>query len=325
MLIAPAHFFTWDFWSITDRNQLHHFFFLQAPRDDYNPEGRHHMASVGHSVTRDFVSWEYRGTAIPRGNPGTWNDIAIWTGSVIKSQMGDYLMMVTGRSSRDGGRIQRLGLYFSHDLYSWTEFDGNPIIVCDPRLYETEHPVERWTTWRDPFLLYDDSTATYVALITAQQRGSLSDPVGTIGVARSTNGTEWTVESPLTLPPFFDVMECPQLVKIGDTYILLVHLDKRWVKDSAPSDVPRVSGSHFLFSKSLTGSYTYGGLLLDGGIDLSGGHLWNRYQLRIHDVVSSDRLRAFYWEGYQQDGSFKGGIGEPLLLEQSRFTSCNNT
>jgi hypothetical protein len=81
----------------------------------------------------------------------------------------------------------------------------------------------------------------------------------------------------------------------------------------APDSVPRVTGTHMLVADSLTGEYRYGGLLLDGGIDTERGHLWAKYQLRVHDRDASGKFRALYWNGYAKDCSFAGGLSDPEM------------
>jgi beta-fructofuranosidase len=318
MLVAPPNLITWDFWTIVDNDGLHHLFFLQAPRDNYNPEARHNMAEVGHAVSKDLTQWEYRGKVIQRGKPGSWNDVSIWTGSVVKTKMGDFLMMITGRSSREGATIQRLGVYYSKDLYSWSEYSGNPVLECDPKIFEPHHHIELSTTWRDPCLYLDDESGKYFAFITAQKRNARYETIGAIALATSNDGTSWSLQGPLDVPEYFRVMECPQLFKVDGSFLLLFHIDKSWVIDDIPSEVKRVTGSHYLISDSLQGPFRYGGLLLDGGIDLGAVHRWNRYQLRIHDQPSPTQLRALFWEGYQNDGSFSGGISSPCELLDTR-------
>jgi len=320
MLIAPVWLLSWDFWTVSaNDNGLHHIFFLQAPRDDHNPEARHNMASVGHAVSRDLDNWEYRGVAIERGVPGSWNDLAIWTGSALKTKMGDYVMMVTGRSSRDGGTVQRLGIYFSPDLYSWKEYDGNPVLECDPSIYHPHHHEEHTTTWRDPFLFYDSGENIYKAYVTAQKIGAAGEIIGCIAVANSQNLIDWVAKAPLDIPDYFRVMECPQLVFSGDSKILLIHIDKKWILDSAPDEVQRITGTHYLISEDGKGSYRYGGVLLDGEVSTPRGLLWGKYQLRIHDQKENGDFRALFWPGYDKNAKFSGGISEVQLIKKSNL------
>jgi beta-fructofuranosidase len=316
MFIPPETLFTWDFWTITDKSGLHHAFFLQAPRNRHNPESRHNMAEVGHAVSRDLKNWEYCGTVIKRGAPGAWNDIAIWTGSVFETRLGEYAMLLTGRTSKDGADEQRLGLFFSHDLHTWREYEFNPVVSCDFSIYEKHHHIELSTTWRDPHVVIDPADSTYKAFLTAQRKNKDGQTAGCIAIAQSSNLTEWKVLPPARTPDYFRVMECPQVVPLADgRHAMLIHIDQKWVMPHAPAGVPRVTGSHALIADSLMGEYRYAGLLLDGGIDTERGHVWAKYQLRAHDRDASGKFRALYWNGYRKDCSFAGGLSDPEVLD----------
>lgn len=47
--------------------------------------------------------------ALGPGPPGTWDDLATWTGSVIGHD-GRWWMCYTGISTREDGRVQRVGV-----------------------------------------------------------------------------------------------------------------------------------------------------------------------------------------------------------------------
>src|ERR671910_3530110 len=74
-------FYVWDSW-IADDGDLYHLFFLQAPRSLGDPGMRHLSATVGHATSADLVHWDYRGECFGPAESG-WDDLAIWTGSVV--------------------------------------------------------------------------------------------------------------------------------------------------------------------------------------------------------------------------------------------------
>jgi sucrose-6-phosphate hydrolase SacC (GH32 family) len=321
--LTSSKFFSWDFWNITDSKNLNHIFFLQAPRDDFNPEARHNVANVGHAVSNDLKHWEYRGTAIDRGAKGSWNDMAIWTGGVTQTAIGDYAMLVTGRSTRDAGRVQRIGVYFSSDLYSWREYDFNPVLECDAKILAPFHPIENNTTWRDPFVYYDKKDQLYRAIVTAQRFSNKNNGVGTItlggancggivgtlAVATSKNLVDWQVEGYLDLPEYFLLFECPQLIFFDDEVYLLFSADKRWIFCDTPEAVQQITGTHVLKAKSINYKFDYCGALLTGGIETEKGHLWGSYQLRVLQANADKSVKAVAWQGYNPTGNhFLGGI-----------------
>ena len=91
----------WDFWIAQD-NETYHLFFLQAPRSLGNAELRHRSASVGHAISTDLVNWTEVGTALEAGLPGEWDDVATWTGSVLKHD-DRWWMFYTGTCHEEDG------------------------------------------------------------------------------------------------------------------------------------------------------------------------------------------------------------------------------
>lgn len=110
-----------DSWYAFD-GQYYHAYYLQYPENG-DPAKAWTNQTVGHSVSADLVHWEYRGTVLePR--PGTWNDIGIATGSVVKADDRWY-MLYTGNSSSGAGG---LGLAESFDLDNWEPVGDAPVI-----------------------------------------------------------------------------------------------------------------------------------------------------------------------------------------------------
>jgi beta-fructofuranosidase len=98
----------WDFWFAEDGGD-HQLLYLQAPRALGDPELRHHHATIGHAVSADFASWQLLPDALAPGDPGSWDDLAVWTGSAI-THAGAWSMLYTGVSRSEGGLGQRIGL-----------------------------------------------------------------------------------------------------------------------------------------------------------------------------------------------------------------------
>ena len=82
-MLALKDKWVWDFWFAVDNDEVH-IFFLQAPRSLGDPERRPHHASIGHAVSRDYRTWTALPDAWHPGADGDWDDLATWTGSVIR-------------------------------------------------------------------------------------------------------------------------------------------------------------------------------------------------------------------------------------------------
>jgi beta-fructofuranosidase len=210
----------WDFWLAHDAQQ-HHVFYLQAPRSLQRSELRHHHATIGHAVSSDLRRWRVLADALKPGEPGCWDDLATWTGSVIERD-GRWYMLYTGINRSEGGLIQRIGLAVSDDLVEWAKHPANPVLEADSRWYEVLDPT-RWRdqSWRDPYLFVDPTDGDLRVLITARSRDAAPDGAGVVAHARSTDLVDWEISPPLTQPGEFAQVECPQLVLLEDRALIL--------------------------------------------------------------------------------------------------------
>lgn len=90
---------------------LYHLFHLVLPNHDF----------IAHAVSTDGIHWRRVRNALFIGDPGSWDDLMLWTMHVSPDphQPGRWRMFYTGLSRRDRGNYQRLGMAVSDDLYHW--------------------------------------------------------------------------------------------------------------------------------------------------------------------------------------------------------------
>ena len=90
---------------------LYHLFHLVLPNHDF----------IAHAVSTDALHWHRVNNALFIGDPGSWDDLMLWTMHVSPDpyQDGRWRMFYTGLSRRDKGKYQRIGLAFSDDLFHW--------------------------------------------------------------------------------------------------------------------------------------------------------------------------------------------------------------
>ena len=94
-MLRLADAWTWDFW-LADDGRSYHLYFLKAPRHIGHPDQRHWNASIGHATSPDLADWTVVCDAItPSGGPA-FDDIATWTGSVVRGRDGTWFMFYTG-------------------------------------------------------------------------------------------------------------------------------------------------------------------------------------------------------------------------------------
>jgi beta-fructofuranosidase len=157
-LYLPDHWL-WDFWFAQDGDDVH-VFFLHAPRALGDPELRHRNARIGHAVSRDLRAWELLPPVLTPGSPGAFDEVATWTGSVLRHD-GHWHLFYTGLSIGEAGAVQRIGLATSDDLVHWRKHEANPVLEADARWYELLD-LDAWfnQAWRDPWLFHHPSPAT---------------------------------------------------------------------------------------------------------------------------------------------------------------------
>lgn len=211
----------WDSWVVDDGDR-YHLFFLQAPRSLGDPDERHTAATVGHAVSDDLVSWEVLPDALgPR--VGSWDDLAIWTGSVVRTDDGRWRMFYTAISTRGHGlRDQRIGSAVSDDLLTWTRGDEQPLIA-DPRWYRTlPEDVTASETWRDPLVRRDPGGDGWHMFVAARSPDAGPGDDGVVAHARSSDLVTWEVGPPLTRPGCgFGQLEVLQLAEVEGQPLLV--------------------------------------------------------------------------------------------------------
>lgn len=266
----------WDFWLAHD-GARHHVFYLQAPRSLGRSELRHHNASIGHAASSDLTRWAVLSDALQPGPPGTWDDLATWTGSVI-SHDGRWYMLYTGINRSENGLIQRIGLAVSDDLMRWTRHPDNPILEADPRWYELLD-LTRWRdqSWRDPWLFADPVDGSIGCLITARSRNGDPRGAGVIARARSWDFVRWEVLPPVTAPGEFAQVECPQLVMAdGRSLIIFSCLEE----DHSAARVERLGG------RGETGTYVF-----------AAPELWGAYAPSSQPIVPTASVHGPLYAG----------------------------
>ena len=115
----------WDFWLVDD-GQRYHLFFLYASRALKDPDHRHYRASIGHAVSHDLTTWERVADALVRSDPPAFDDLATWTGSVIRHPDGTWYMFYTGATLTPAGNVQTIGYATSPDLHDLGEEPNQP-------------------------------------------------------------------------------------------------------------------------------------------------------------------------------------------------------
>ncbi len=218
-MLRLADAWTWDFW-LADDDRSYHLYFLKAPRHIGHPDARHHNVSIGHAVSPDLADWTVVSDAIAPSDGPSFDDVATWTGSVVRGRDGTWFMFYTGAGSRERALKQRIGLATSADLDHWSRHPGSPVLQSDPRWYE-QLPDALWPgeAWRDPWVFADPDGDGWHMLLTARACDGPADQRGGI----------WCLPCTSLLGPF----NLTQAVRITDESLYSGRLIRdragRWV------------------------------------------------------------------------------------------------
>ncbi len=212
----------WDSW-IADDGDLYHLFFLKAPRALEDAGLRHTAAVIGHATSRDLTDWDVHEDALLPAAKG-WDDLALWTGSVVRGDDGTWRLFYTALSNTPGHGVkdQRIGMAESDGLTGWRRVGDRPLIEPDPRWYRTlaDDP-KASETWRDPFVFRDPDGDGWHMLITARDPDAPRLEDGVLAHARSADLTTWELQPALTVPAGFGQIEVPQVRTIDAQPVLV--------------------------------------------------------------------------------------------------------
>lgn len=300
-MIALDDSWVWDSWYV-QHGAVWHAFYLKAPKSLGDPDLRHLNARVGHSFSRDLVTWTTLPDALTPGLPGAFDDLAIWTGSIVR-HAGIWHMFYTGVDERSRSRIQRLGHAVSTDLLSWHRVSTQPVSTADPRWHSTAD----WSPtgsepWRDPWVFFSAADGMWHMIVTATSLHGGDRPTGNLGHLVSPDLYTWRCVEPLADDTQLRQLEVPELVEVDGRTVLAFCLSASDVYDRGV--------------RAFTGTYTapMSGVL--GPVDLGNAEPINvpgNYAGRVITAPSGDLvLMAFVDQA--PDGSFGGVIADPVPL-----------
>jgi beta-fructofuranosidase len=193
-------------------NGDYHLFYLRDWRD---PAGHGEGTPWWHIVTRDFVSFEDWGEALPRGSRDE-QDLYVFTGCAYEWE-GQFHIFYTGHNPhfRSAGRPAQAVLHAtSPDLRTWTK-DPDFRFFAPAELGYEPHD------WRDPFIYWDPRYGEHAMLLAARKNTGPSRNRGLTALATSPDLRHWTVREPLWAPDLYFTHECPDLFSMGDWWYLV--------------------------------------------------------------------------------------------------------
>jgi sucrose-6-phosphate hydrolase SacC (GH32 family) len=293
----------WDFW-LADDGDRYHLFFLYASRALQDERRRHRRAAIGHAVSDDLRTWVQVGDVLAASEPPAFDDLATWTGSVVRGHDSRWWLFYTGVTLVDDKIRQTIGAATSTDLETWHKEPTSPLVAADDRWYERlgggDWPEE---AWRDPWVLRDPDGDGWHMLITARANHGPDDDRGVIGHAVSPDLRRWEVRPPLSEPGSgFGHIECPQVAAVEDRQVLVFScLDPQF--SAARRGTGATGGILYVPADSPTGPFDIAAARPLTSDAFYCGRL-------VHDRSGQPVLLAFHY--YDEARQFLGELSDPM-------------
>jgi beta-fructofuranosidase len=300
-VFAPADSWVWDFW-LADDGQRYHLFFLFASNALPHPDDRHFRASIGHAISTDLLTWTRVQDALVRDDRPAFDDVATWTGSVLRGPDGTWFMFYTGGSFTDIGFIQTIGFATSPDLMRWTKFSDNPVLRADGVAYENLSDSEwREEAFRDPWVFPNPDGPGWHMLITARMNQGPTDDRGVVGHAWSPDLIRWELRAPLSASgQGFGQLEVTQVEVVDGQPILLFSC---LASDMAERRRYGTTGGVW----AARGNSLLGPWDIEHAQQLTDNSLYSGRLIR--DRSGAWQFLAFHHD--DPDGTFRGAISDP--------------
>lgn len=198
---------------VVKHNGVYHLFHLILPNHDY----------IAHAVSQDGLNWQRVKNALFISDPPAWDDDMLWTMHISPNpyKKGWWRMFYTGLSMSERGRVQRVGLAHSNDLYNW-EKDNSSTYPLEISNQHYEHSVDEgrhWVSFRDPLYFQDDGRMYLLAAARANKGPVIRR--GCVSLAEEISENQFKFRPPLFHPMRYDDIEVPTVLKLQDRYYLI--------------------------------------------------------------------------------------------------------
>ena len=293
----------WDYW-FADDGERYHLFFLYASRALHDPEARHYRASVGHAVSDDLVTWTRVADALVRGEAGSFDDLATWTGSTVRGADGLWYLFYTGSTLADGGKnIQRVGYATSPDLVVWTKAPGSVVEAAAPWYETIDSGAWHDEAFRDPWVFPDPGGDGWHMLVTARAPEGPVFGRGVVGHAWSPDLRTWELRPPLTAPSEkgFGQLEVTQVEVVDGRPVLLFSC---LAEHGMPARAPERGGTWAVPAESLLGPFD-----IEAAYPITDEILYVGRLLRRRD---DGQWLLFAFRHLDGEGAFVGGVTDPM-------------
>lgn len=230
---APDHYMMWDNWTV-EKDGTVYLIHLKGLIDGnlYDQEAEN-KRGFGLASSKDLVHWNQMDDILKVKDSANPNDVDFrYTGSAIVRNDRCYVFYTMRKW---GG--QRIGVAWSDDMETWTEYSGNPVLVPDPQWFISFNPSNSGystsSVWRDTIdcrdflVLKDPDGEGYLGYFVASAEGIYSSsPVSVIGLARSIDLLHWTQEGIVYRPTGVSMPEMVDVFRIGSKWYMTLTTGK---------------------------------------------------------------------------------------------------
>ena len=299
----------WDFW-LYQQDELWHIFYLQADKALGDPELRHWHVSHGHAISSDLFDWQVQGSVFAPAAQPSWDDCSVWTGSVVRSDSGQYHYFYTGTSHADSGLKQRIGHAVGDQLGQFTRVGTGQCLDLGADSRYEEYTPAKWhdRALRDPWVMRDPESEGWLMYFTARVPGiDEANAGGAIGLARSDNLYYWRLLDPIFSGGFGE-LEVPQVFSYqGKWYCLFCTMAHDWSRGHcATTGMTALTGTHYLVANHHLGPWRLAPGFLDGA------NPPQRYAGKIVQHQGQHYLLSFLHS--DAESNFIGAIADPIKL-----------
>jgi beta-fructofuranosidase len=209
----PEGMYVWDAWYYRHRGESHAIYLQQKRPGSSRPD--RDVGALGHAVSDDLVSWRELPPALCRGEPGTYDDLDLWTGCTIEHD-GLLYLYYTARSSAEGGKVERIALATSEDGVQWQR--RGVVIEPDSRFYCARgnlSPLRGHASGhvdcRDLIVVRDPESDWFYGFFAARRQAAEIPQTSVIGLCRSRDLVNWEQMPPAFAPDRYACVEVPDV------------------------------------------------------------------------------------------------------------------
>lgn len=244
----------WDTWYI-NRNGEIHAFYLQRLRPGSTRTERE-ADSIGHAVSRNLLDWIELPNVLEPGEPGSGEDMCLFTGCAYEKDGRCYLYY-TMRDSRDGGSTQQIGLAVSDDFMHFEKYKGNPVIVPDGRYYCNKNHPARYgiVDCRDLVVVKSPDEKGFYGFYASRQPSEEMPEGAVIACVYSEDLLHWTHLPPVFASDKYTIVEVPDVFFLEGKWYLTMLVNNDYGSRDLFEDPLLAAGTIYAVSDTITGPY----------------------------------------------------------------------